>query len=114
MAGNPSLRPRARAAIASADRVFVSAATAIELSTKVRIGKLPEARLLTAELPTVLIDQGFIALPITLAHGQLSGSLPGPHRDPFDRLLAAQSIIEKVPVVTNDRAIIALGAAHVW
>ena len=94
--------------------IYVSAVSAIELATKVRLGKLPEAAVLTHTFAAALDEQGFLHLPISLEHGRLSGLLPGLHRDPFDRLIAAQSLIEHMPVVTIDSALVSFGIEVVW
>ena len=76
---------KARALIESFQtEVYVSAASAWEIATKVRIGKLPGAEVNLARL-------GFLELGITVDHGQRAGGLPEPHRDPFDRMLIAQA-----------------------
>ena len=83
--------------------MFVSAASAWEIATKHRIGKLPQAAALAVDIPGILTHQGFMDLPITVGHGQAAGSLPGPHRDPFDRMLIAQARSESATIVTHDR-----------
>jgi PIN domain nuclease of toxin-antitoxin system len=115
MVGDPRLSPRARAAIA-AERaeVLVSAASAWELATKVRLGKLPEAIPLTHRFAESLAEQDFKPLPISLEHGRLGGLLPGPHRDPFDRILAAQSLLENLALVTIDPTFAGFGVKVVW
>jgi len=115
LAGDRRLSSPARETIAQgAYDVYVSAASAWEISTKVRLGKLPEAGFLTAELASILRQQGFQTLPITLEHALLAGSLPGPHKDPFDRMLIAQSRIEGLPVVTRDPVFVPYGVETVW
>jgi PIN domain nuclease of toxin-antitoxin system len=115
MNGSPRLSKTARAAIESGGaEVYVSAASALELAIKVRIGKLPEAGRLTHRLAESLAEQEFLPLPVSIEHGRLGGLLPGDHRDPFDRLLAAQSLIENIPIVTDDSALRAFGAVVVW
>ena len=100
---SPELSATARAAIASPDqRVLVSAASAWELATKFRIGKLPEAEEIVTNLSQYLRKQRFEALPISVEHALVAGQLPGPHRDPFDRMLIAQARIERAAVVTVD------------
>ncbi|MDX2288677.1 MAG: type II toxin-antitoxin system VapC family toxin [Hyphomicrobiaceae bacterium] len=84
--------------------VCVSAASAWEICTKVRIGKLDAVRALSDDLEGFVRNWHFTPLPITIAHGQLAGRLPGPHRDPFDRMLAAQAILDGLKLVTNDPA----------
>jgi PIN domain nuclease of toxin-antitoxin system len=115
MIGNPRLSPRARAAVAAPSaEVFVSAASAWELAVKVRLGKLPEASRLTHRLAQSLAEQDFKALPISLDHGRLGGLLPGAHRDPFDRVLAAQSLLDDLVLVTNDAAFSTFGVKTLW
>jgi PIN domain nuclease of toxin-antitoxin system len=89
LAGDHSLSSGAREAVVDLDdEVFVSAVSAWEIETMFRIGKLPEAQALTADVGAAIASQGFVGLPITVLHGQAAGSLPGPRRDPFDRMLA--------------------------
>jgi PIN domain nuclease of toxin-antitoxin system len=115
MIGDQRLSPRARAAVgAQSAEVFVSAASAWELAVKVRLGKLPEASRLTHRLAESLAEQGFKALAITLEHGHLGGSLPGTHRDPFDRMLAAQALLDDLILVTNDPALSSFGVKTLW
>ena len=59
-------------------------------------------------------DQGFAALPISVRHAQLGGALPGPHRDPFDRILIAQAIVDGLLLVSNERAFDAYGVGRLW
>ena len=114
-AGDERLSARARAAIEDeGTAVYVSAASAWEVATKVRIGKLPGAASFVAELPGHLRSQGFHELAVTLAHAVRAGGLPGPHRDPFDRMLIAQSLTEQVPVVTRDPVFAAYGVGTLW
>lgn len=112
---SPELSATARSAIAAPDqRVLVSAATAWELATKSRIGKLPEAQDIVSNLPQYLRKQRFEALPISLDHALAAGQLPGPHRDPFDRMLMAQAQIERAWVVTVDPVFSEYGLGICW
>ena len=105
LAGDPMLSANAKAAVADpGNEALVSAASAWEVATKYRIGKLPQAAALAADMPSVLTGQGFVELPITVRHAQAAGSLPGPHRDPFDRMLIAQAIEEGLTILTRDRS----------
>ena len=98
---DPKLSPAAREAIAdAANEVLVSAASAWEIATKVRIGKLPGAEELAADVSGHLGAEGFIELAVTVAHAQRAGALPIAHRDPFDRMLIAQAQAEDVALVT--------------
>ena len=83
--------------------VFVSAASAWEIATKYRIGKLPQGAELASRFDSILGSESFESLPISTAHGVRAGLLPGPHRDPFDRMLIAQARSEDLTVVSNDR-----------
>lgn len=109
------LSPGARAAIADPERtVYSSPASAWEIATKHRIGRLPEARELVADFTGILLRAGLEELPITSKHAVLAGSLAGAHRDPFDRMVAAQALCESLEVVTTDKAIAAFGARCLW
>lgn len=112
---NPKLSAVARAAIADpGNDVFVSAASAWEIATKVRRGRMPEAVQLVADFHDLLQQEAFEPLDVTTHHGLLAGGLPGDHSDPFDRMIAAQAISEVMRVVSIDPAITALGAIAVW
>ena len=97
------------------NELFVSATTAFEITTKHRIGKLPDAGPIIAAYPDVLRALGAEELPITSRHGLVAGQLPWGHRDPFDRILAAQSITENIPLVTADAVFGTIGGIRtVW
>ena len=114
--GEPErLSPRALALLRDPSiRVVVSAASAWEVATKNRIGKLPEAESIVESWAERLTEDGFSELAITTQHALRAGRLPGEHRDPFDRMLAAQSLIEDTPVLSRDPALSELGAARIW
>jgi PIN domain nuclease of toxin-antitoxin system len=115
LAGNPSLSAAARKAVDDlGNDVFVSAVSAWEIATKHRIGKLPEAQALAADVGGAIASQGFVELPITVLHGQAAGSLPGPHRDPFDRMLIAQATLGDLVVVSNDLVFDRYGVRRLW
>ena len=82
--------------------VLVSAASVWELSLKHHQGKLPELNGVIADLPGLLQADGFDALPISLAHGLRAGSYSQPHRDPFDRMLAAQAELDRLVLLSAD------------
>jgi PIN domain nuclease of toxin-antitoxin system len=92
--------------------VFVSAASAWEIATKVRLGRLhwgsPES------VEAYCIAQGFERLSVTVTHGERAGSWPQQHGDPFDRMLAAQSDAEGMPIATNDPKIELFGVETIW
>jgi PIN domain nuclease of toxin-antitoxin system len=109
------LSPLAHAAIADAsNRVHVSAASGWEIATKARLGKLPAASELLETLPQLLAAQGFEPLPITLQHGLHAGGYPLPHRDPFDRLLAAQAELGQLTLVSLDPALQCFPCQLLW
>jgi PIN domain nuclease of toxin-antitoxin system len=97
-----------------ANDILVSAATVWEITTKARIGKLPGALAVAADVPACLADQGFMPLSITVEHAQIAGNLPGPHRDPFDRMLIAQAQAERIPIVSIDAAFDSYGVTRIW
>lgn len=82
--------------------VLVSAASVWELSLKHHQGKLPELATAIADLPGLLQADGFQPLPIAIAHGLRAGGYSQPHRDPFDRMLAAQAELEGLVLITAD------------
>lgn len=82
--------------------LLVSAASAWELATKVRIGKLPAAGKIVDSYGEHLERLGATELPISRKHALLAGAMAWEHRDPFDRMLAAQAILEDVPLVSAD------------
>jgi len=100
---DPRLSERARDVIRSVDTVvLVSSASGWEIGTKHRLGRLPEATEVVHNLPPLLRRSRIEVLPIALEHALAAGMLPGPHRDPFDRMLIAQARLERLPIVTND------------
>lgn len=96
------------------NEILVSAASAWEISTKYRIGKLPDATRLASDFDAVLRSQGFQGLPITIEHARLVGLLPGPHKDPFDRMLAAQAQVEQLVLVSNEEILDLYGVVRLW
>jgi len=102
---DPRLSKRAAAAIADeGNSVFVSAASAWEIATKHRIGKLPGAESAVREFNELIIADGFGHLAVSYHHALMAGGFDSKHRDPFDRMLAAQSLIEGATLVTDDNA----------
>jgi len=92
--------------------VFVSAATAWEIATKVRLGKLKWGSI--DSLESYCFGQRFEPLPLTFAHAQRAGSWPQEHGDPFDRMLAAQSELEGMSLATNDSKLEGFGIETLW
>jgi PIN domain nuclease of toxin-antitoxin system len=112
---HPALTLPARDAIAGALEVYVSAASVWEVRTKVRLGKLSiAAALAAAGLPTVIAAFGFEPLSVDVDDGDLAGSFPQAHGDPFDRMLAAQAVRRGLALVSNDTALDVFGVSRVW
>ena len=115
LAGDTNLSVIARRTIAdSANEIFVSAASAWEVATKFRIGKLPGAGPLGVDFAREVRQQGFVALAISIEHAQVAGALVGEHRDPFDRMLIAQAREEKMALVSNDAVFDAFDVQRIW
>jgi len=102
---DPKLDSRCRDIIRNSEhQILVSSASAWEIATKYRLGKLPEAQALVEAYAQTLKRSKFTELPITTAHALRAGNLPIAHRDPFDRMLMAQAELEKIALLTHDRA----------
>lgn len=115
LAGDEQLPLAARQAIADeTNEVFVSAASAWEVASKHRLGKSPGAGPLAVDFAREVRAQGFEPLPISLEHGQVAGAFPTNHRDPFDRMLAAQARGEMMALVSNDTVFDELGVTRIW
>jgi PIN domain nuclease of toxin-antitoxin system len=112
---DPRLSQRASALLSDPEHeVVVSAASAWEITTKYRNGKLPHAAPIVPDLPMHILRQGFAMMEITLAHAHRAGLLAGLHRAPFDRMLAAQGLNENMPIVSSDVALDGFGVSRLW
>lgn len=112
---DPKLSSAARQVIANPEhRIWVSAASAWEIATKARLGKLPEAGDVPIRLDDYLRKARFSELSITIHHSLRAGALPGPHRDPFDRMLMAQSLATGYPIITIDPVFAEYGVSVLW
>jgi len=94
------LSSKARAAIETADQVYVSAVSGWEIAIKTALGKLSPRR----TVADAAADSGFEELPLRLRHTEALARLPALHRDPFDRMLVAQAMADRLTIVTRDRA----------
>jgi PIN domain nuclease of toxin-antitoxin system len=94
--------------------IHASAASAREIATKQRIGKLDEVPEAAKRYGELIDADGFIHLPLTHLHALRAGGWQVAHRDPFDRMLAAQSILERMPLVTGDPAFEQFGIQMLW
>ena len=114
LGGNPRMPGSARRAIDDANTVFVSAASAWEIATKHRIGKLPQAEAVALDVTGCIAGQGFEELAITVDDAERAGRLPGLHRDPFDRVLIAQALVRDLAIVSVDQAFDGYGVRRLW
>jgi PIN domain nuclease of toxin-antitoxin system len=115
LSDDPALTKPARRIIAETKNVvFVSAASAWEIATKVRLGKLPSAADLAADFTGHLQREGFQILAISAEHAIRAGLLPGAHKDPFDRMLIAQAQAENIPIVSNEALFDTFGVRRLW
>lgn len=113
--GNPRLSENARQAIEDLDAVVhVSAVTAYEIVNKVRLGKWSRAAALAQHFSQIVSEHDFEPLPLTLEHARHAARLTVPHRDPFDRMLAAQAEIEAIPLVSADVAFAQFNVRTLW
>lgn len=97
-----------------ANDILASAASAWEIATKVRLGKLPGAETLEREFLAVMAVAGYTLLPIDAAHALRAGRLTGHHRDPFDRIIAAQALADDIPVLSKDPKLDTFGIRRIW
>jgi PIN domain nuclease of toxin-antitoxin system len=112
---SPSLSAKARRLIEDgSNEILVSAVSAWEIATKVRLGKLPTGEELIGDLDRYLDQLGFDALAISMQHAARAGRLPGEHRDPFDRMLIAQAQVEDLGIVSNDRIFDVYHVKRIW
>ncbi len=96
------------------NEIFVSAASAWEVATKQRIGKLDEVPEAAARFVELVAADGFIPLPVTQLHGLRANGYEVEHRDPFDRMLAAQAELESLVLVTRDPAFETFSTETAW
>lgn len=109
---NARLSRRARRMIGNdANDLVVSAASAWEIATKVRLGRLPD---IGADIAASIAGEGFGRIPITVADAERAGRLPGPHRDPFDRMLVAQAMGRGIPIVSIDAVFDRYKVRRLW
>ena len=115
LAGEQALSASARDAIADEDNeIAVSAASAMEIATKFRIGKLPGAAVLAHDFEAIIAGQGFCELPISVHHARLAGGMNIAHRDPFDRMLIAQAQAEDRVLVSKEAMFDAFAIKRLW
>lgn len=113
---SPDLLGRAAAhEIADAENtVLVSAATAWEMATKVRLGKWSEAVATEGDFLAVIEEANYVLLPISAEIALRAGRLLGDHGDPFDRMLAAHALAEDIPILSADTKLDGFGVRRIW
>ena len=115
VSGSERLLPRARRLIEDdANAVFVSAASAWEIATKYRLGRLPGVDEVAPDVVGAIADQGFEGLPISVEDAVQAGGLPGTLRDPFDRMLIAQALSRNLALVSNETIFDGYGVRRMW
>jgi PIN domain nuclease of toxin-antitoxin system len=115
LAGDDHLSVRAREAIAdTTNTVAISAASAIEIATKHRIGKLDGAAMLARDFERIVAAQGFDELAISITHARLAGQMNIAHKDPFDRLLIAQAQAEDMVLISNEALFDGFAVQRLW
>ena len=113
--GDRRLSSRARAVLSTEENdVYVSAASAWEITTKARLGRLPFAPDVAADVLGSILGQGFLPLDISTIHAQRAGALPEHHRDPWDRMLIAQAQAQGLALLSNDAVFDEYGISRVW
>jgi PIN domain nuclease of toxin-antitoxin system len=112
---DPALSSTARAATAdSRNEKYVSAITAWEFVTKFRSGKEPGFAGIAADVTGAVAAQGFTELPLTMRHTEVASNLPIHHKDPMDRFLIAQALVENMTIVTIDGVFATYEAKILW
>ena len=113
--GSERLPRRARRTIDNdANVIFVSAASAWEITTKYPRGRLDEAVAMAPDIAGAIADQDFEELPITVQEAARAGALPGPLRDPFDRMLIAQALSRNLALISNESIFDRYGIRRLW
>ncbi len=109
------LSNKARESIESTDGlVFVSPANFWEIAIKISLGKYALPAPFAAFWDDQMLINDLVLLPISISHTARIAELPFHHRDPFDRLIIAQSLVEDIPVVSSDEVIDRYGAERIW
>jgi PIN domain nuclease of toxin-antitoxin system len=113
--GDSRLPPRTRTFLETYEAdIFVSAISAYEIAQKFRIGKWDAAKPLVERFDQLASEAHFLVLDVTAEHAIRAGLMPGMHPDPFDRMLAAQSLTEDLRLVSADTGLKRLGVERVW
>ncbi len=102
LSNDPRISGRAREGIVEARTILVCAISFFEIAQKVRLGKWPEMAPYVDRLPALLASQQGVATSLEAADCLLAGAMDWPHRDPFDRFLAASALRRRIPIVSAD------------
>ena len=115
LAGSEKLSQSARQAIADeANDVLVSAASAWEIATKHRLGKLRGAEVVAQDIAGAIASQSFEELAVTVDDAGRAGELPGPLRDPFDRMLISQALARNLILISIETPFDQYGVRRLW
>ena len=106
--------PARRAIQDEENEILVSAASAWEIATKHRLGRLPSAGALALDVVGAVAGQDFEGLPITLEDAVQAGALSGLHKDPFDRMLIAQAVARNLVLISNEALFDRYGVRRLW
>lgn len=113
--GGDQLAPKARQLLEDpTSQVFASPVSAFEIATKHRLGKLHIAVEVLAQYSSTVAKAGFRELPVLTTHALRAGGLPSDHRDPFDRLLIGQALVEDLTIISNERLFDSFGVSRLW
>jgi PIN domain nuclease of toxin-antitoxin system len=96
------------------NELLVSAVSAWEIATKVRLGRLPEAALLEGNFVSRVERAGYLLRAITVEDGLRAGRLTGEHQDPWDRMLAAQALADDIAIISVDAKLDTFGVRRLW
>jgi PIN domain nuclease of toxin-antitoxin system len=96
------------------NEIFVSAASAWEIATKVRLGKFKDAEPLERRLLEAVSEAGYTFVPISAETSLRAGRLVAPRGDPFDRMIAAQALALDIPIISLDPQLDAFGIRRIW
>lgn len=97
-----------------ADQIFVSSVNAWEMATKARLGKLPQIGPYLTRYTAAVEDASFMSIDLKTEHGLRAGQYDTAHRDPFDRMLAAQAELEDLTLITRDPAFRVFPCRTLW
>lgn len=111
---DPKLSSKARKTISRAADCYLSVASCWEMALKISLGKLKLPTSFQNYIPEQMAANGFRELPVEFRHTTHLVNLPVHHRDPFDRLLIAQALEEKLPIISMDEAFDAYGVRRIW